>query len=171
MAVFTLILAAATVVLAVATWRMASISKKAFELETQPYFTFKNFLFKVFVHPPGEEGETKKADLRIGIIFRNPGKIPIRYKVKSLRVTFEGKTIGDPKFVSNDGSIYPGEEVVFWYGTIQNVDISTFPRGGFLEYEAEYSAVSGQGSETIAKKVQYTINSLNPINFDWVYQT
>ncbi len=165
----TLILAVTTVWLAFATWRMASISKKAFELETQPYFTFRNFLFKVFVQPPGEEGEIEKTDLRTGIIFRNPGKIPVRYEVKSLRLTFEGRTIDNPKFINSGGSIYPEDEEIFWYGTILNVDMSALPGTGFLEYEIEYSAVRKQGTVTTTRKVQYVINSLNPPNFDWIY--
>ena len=171
LSVITLILALATVVLAVATWRMASISTKVFELETRPYFAFDNFLFKVFMKPPGGEGEIQKADLRTGIIFRNPGNIPVQYKVKSLRLTFEGKTIDNPEFTNSGGEIYPGDVNFFWYGPIPDVDVSAFPRSGFLEYTVEYSAVPEQGIVTTTRKVQYTIYSFNPPNFDWVYQT
>ena len=114
LSVITLILALATVVLAVATWRMASISTKAFELETRPYFAFDNFLFKVFMKPPGGEGEIQKADLRTGIIFRNPGKIPVQYKVKSLRLTFEGKTINNPEFTNSGGGDLSWRREFLW---------------------------------------------------------
>ena len=165
-----IILAVATVVLAYATWRMASVSKKAFELETQPYFAFKNFLFKVFVDPSDKNDGLEKTHLKIGIIFRNPGKVLIRYEVKSLRLTFGGQTIDNPQFATRGGSIYPEEEALFWYGTIPNVDMSALPRTGSLEYVVEYSDALEQGTVTTTKRVQYTIHSLKPVDFDWIYQ-
>ncbi len=109
----TSLLAVATVVLAGATWQL---NKKAFELETQPHFAFKNFHFKVFVEPSDKNDGLEKTRLKIGLIFRNPGKVLIRYEVKSLRLTFGGQTIDNPQFATRGGSIYPEEETLFWYG-------------------------------------------------------
>lgn len=170
LSVITAILALATVGLAVATWRMASISAKAFELETRPYFAFKNFLFKVFVEQSDGPEVTRKMHLKAGLVFRNPGKVLIRYEIRSLRVTFGGQTIDNPQFVNRGGQIYPGDEAIFWYGPIHNVDLSVLPRSGFLEYVVKYSTVPEQGPISTEKRIQYTINSIQPFDFDWVYQ-
>ncbi len=162
----TSLLAVATVVLAGATWQL---NKKAFELETQPHFAFKNFHFKVFVEPSDKNDGLEKTRLKIGLIFRNPGKVLIRYEVKSLRLTFGGQTIDNPQFATRGGSIYPEEETLFWYGTIPNVDMSALPRTGFVEYVVEYSDALEQETVTTTKRVQYTINSLKPFDFDWIW--
>lgn len=163
--VVTAISALATVFLAIATWRMASISREEFALSTRPFFAFKNIIFKIFAKK--SDGQTH---LRVGIIFRNPGKVPIRYDVKSMRVTFGGQTIDDPKFATRGGEIYPDDETIFWYGTILNVNMSNLPCPGVLQYEIDYSDMLKKETVTTKKKIQYTFNSLDPPNFDWIYQ-
>ena len=77
--------------------------------------------------------------------------------------------IDNPRFATSDGQIYPGDETIFWYGTIKNVDMSALPGTGLLEYEVEYSAVPEQATVT-TNKVEYTIYSLNPqLYWDWIY--
>lgn len=170
LAVFTFVLAIATVWLAIATWRMASVTKKAFDLESRPYFALKSFIFKFLVEKPTNNAPSPtRGDLKVGLIFRNPGKVLVHYEVKSIRVTFSGATIDNPHFERMGGPIYPNDTTVFWYGVIRNVDISSFPRGGNAEYAVEYHGVPEKGTYTTRRKIQYTINSVEPPDIDWLY--
>jgi hypothetical protein len=170
LAIFTFALAGATVWLAVSTWRMVSITKASFDLESRPYFAFKEFLFKFFLEKPEDKSQSPvKGSVRIGLRFRNPGRVLIHYQVKTIRVTFSGATVDDPKFVSMGGPIYPNDETIFWYGTIPHIDISAMPKTGIVDYEVEYYGVKKKGLFKSSRKIQYTINSFNPPVMEWLY--
>jgi hypothetical protein len=170
LAIITFLLAGATVWLAVATWRMASVSKASFDLESRPYFAFKDFLFKFHLEKPAQESQPPtKGAVRIGLKFRNPGRVLIHYQVKTIRITFSGATVDNPKFESMGGPIYPNDETIFWYGAIPNIDISTMPKTGIVEYEVDYYAIERKQTFKSNRKIQYTINSIDPFNMDWLY--
>lgn len=171
LAILTFTLAAATVWLAVATWRMASVSKASFDLESRAYFAFKDFMFTFFLEQQeGDEQKSNNALVRIGIKFRNPGRVLIHYQVKTIRVTFDGRTIDEPKFESLGGVIYPNDDTMFWYGTIRNIDVSSFPKSGIVEYTVEYSSFRKKNqSYESSRKIQYTIHSLDPYRIEWLY--
>ena len=168
--ILTVLLAVATVCLAVATWRMASITKASFDLESRPYFAFKDFLFKFFLEKPADGSQPPtKGSVRIGLKFRNPGRVLIHYQVKNIRITFSGATVDNPKFELMGGSIYPKDETMFWYGAIPNIDLSTMPKTGVVDYEVDYYAIEKKQTFKSTRKVQYTINSINPFDIDWLY--
>ena len=127
LAILTFLLAAATVWLAVATWRMASVSKASFDLESRPYFAFKDFLFKFFLEKPINDNQPPtKGAVRIGLKFKNPGRVLIHYQVKTIRITFSGATIDNPKFELMGGAIYPNDETMFWYGVGHGIVVAVF---------------------------------------------
>lgn len=170
LASFTVVLAVATVWLAVATRRMAAVSKEAFDLESRAYFVLRNFIFKFFIEKQGEGTAPTKGHLKIGLMFGNPGKVLINYEVKSIRATYAGATIDNPSFKRMKGVIHPSDGTVFWYGVIPNVDISSFPKGGVVEYTVEYYSVHRKGLYSSHRKVEYTINAVHPVaDFDWLY--
>jgi hypothetical protein len=170
LALFTVVLAGATVWLAFATRRMASVSKEAFDLESRAYFVFRNFLFKFYVEKPEEGKALTKGHMKVGLLFGNPGKVLINYEVKSIRATYAGTTIDNPTFKSMKGVIYPNDQTVFWYGVIPNVDISAFPNSGIVEYTVEYYSVFRKGLHKTQRKIEYIINSVEPVaDFDWLY--
>jgi len=170
LAILTLLLAVATVWLAVATWRMASITKASFDLESRPYFAFKEFLFKFFLEKPFDTSQVPtKGAVRIGLKFRNPGRVLIHYKVKTIRITFSGATVDNPKFELMGGAIYPNDETMFWYGAIPSIDLSSMPKTGIVEYEVDYYAIGKKQIFKSARKIQYTINSISPFDMDWLY--
>jgi hypothetical protein len=170
LAILTLLLAWATVWLAVATWRMASITKASFDLESRPYFAFKDFLFKFFLEKPADDSlPPTRGAVRIGLKFRNPGRVLIHYQVKNIRITFSGSTVDNPKYELMGGPIYPNDETIFWYSTIQSIDLSTMPKTGIVEYEVDYYAIEKKQTFKSSRKIQYTINSINPFNMDWLY--
>lgn len=168
--ILTLLLAGATVCLAVATWRMASITKASFDLESRPYFAFKDFSFKFFLEKPVDNSQPPtKGAVRIGLKFKNPGRVLIHYQVKTIRITFSGATVDNPEFKLMSGAIYPNDETMFWYGAIQNIDLSTMPKIGVVEYEVDYYAIEKKQIFPSIRKIQYTINSINPFDMDWLY--
>ena len=170
LAILTLLLAGSTVCLAVATWRMASITKASFDLESRPYFAFKDFLFKFFLEKPADDSEPPTMGaVRIGLRFRNPGRVLIHYQVRTIRITFSGSTVDNPKFELMGGTIFPNDETMFWYGTIQKIDLSTMPKTGVVEYDVEYYAIEKKQTFKSIRKIQYTVHSINPFNVDWLY--
>jgi hypothetical protein len=170
LAILTLLLAGATVCLAVATWRMALITKASFDLESRPYFAFKDFLFKFFIEKSSDNSQTpSRGAVRIGLKFRNPGRVLIHYQVETIRITFSGATVDNPKFELMGGSIYPNDETIFWYGAIPNIDISAMPKTGIVEYEVDYYAIEKKQTFKSTRKIQYTIDSINPFNMEWLY--
>lgn len=163
-------MAGATVWLAVATWRMASITKASFDLESRPYFAFKGFLFKFFIEKPSDDSQPPtKGAVRIGLKFRNPGRVLIYYQVKTIQITISGATVDNPQFKSMGGPIYPNDETIFWYSGIPNIDISTMPKAGIVEYAVDYYAIEKKQTFKSTRKIQYTINSQNPLDIDWLY--
>jgi hypothetical protein len=170
LAILTLLVAGATVWLAVATWRMASVTKASFDLESRPYFAFKDFLFKFFLEQPAnDQRPSSKGALRIGLRFRNPGRVLLHYEVRTIRITFSGATADNQQFAQMGGTIFPNDETVFWCGTIQNIDISTMPHSGEVEYEVLYYASEKKQSFASTRKIQYTINSISPAVYEWLY--
>ena len=67
------------------------------------------------------------------------------------------------------GPIYPKDETMFWYGAIPNIDLSTMPKTGVVDYEVDYYAIEKKQTFKSTRKVQYTINSINPFDIDWLY--
>ena len=168
-AIFTLGLAIATVWLAFATHRLANITRKAFDLEARPYFAFGDFVLRIFLKRDLQSEATRQSLLRVGLVFKNPGKIPVHYKLTEISVTFSGQTVDKPRFQNMGGIIYPGDSSIFWYGNIENVDVSSLPKQGIVEYKAEYrSDVTTQLYETF-RKIEYTLNSIEPYSLDWIY--
>ena len=159
LSVITVILAGATVWLGFATRQMANISAKEFDLETRPYFAFKNFDFL-----PLFNQQSGKIDLRVGLIFSNPGKVLIQYKEKSLHVQFREKTTEDTEHDNHGGERYPQAENTFLCGIIRGIDMAAVPGKGRLEYEFEYFAVPEQKS-VVKKTINYTIYSFEPFRF------
>ncbi len=131
---------------------------------------FKNFLFKFYLEKPHDETPPPTTgSVRIGIKFQNPGRVLIHYKVKTIRVTFSGSTVDNPKFELMGGTIYPNDETMFWYGAIKNISLTTMPITGVVEYEVDYYAVEKKKVFNTIRKIQYTINSIDPFDIDWLY--
>jgi len=148
---------------------MASITKASFDLESRPYFAFKNIFFKFFLEKPADDSHPPtQGAVRIGLIFRNPGRVLIHYQVKTVRITFSGATVDNPTFELMGGAIYPNDETVFWYGTIQDIDLSTMPKTGIVEYEVDYWVIEKKRAFKSTRKIQYTINSIDPPVMDWL---
>jgi hypothetical protein len=163
----TVILAIATIFLAIATYNMANVSRKSFDLDSRPYFAFINFNFRFFLEKSSKNKEITAT--RIGLVFKNPGRVLIHYQVRSIHFTLAGSTIDNPQFENLGGYIYPNNETVFWYGTLPKTDISTMPIIGVGEYEIDYSGVGQEKLYTTKRKIKYTINSITPYACDWVF--
>ncbi len=67
------------------------------------------------------------------------------------------------------GTIYPNDETMFWYGAIKNISLTTMPITGVVEYEVDYYAVEKKKVFNTIRKIQYTINSIDPFDIDWLY--
>ena len=169
-AIFTVLLAISTVWLAIATWRMASVTKDSFDLESRPYVVFKGFIFKFFRKKTSDEQRAdSKAAVRIGLILSNPGRVLVKYVMKTIRITFSGVTLDKPQFQLMGGTIFPNDETVFWYGTIKDIKITEMPKQGIVEYEIEYFSIAKKRKFTSKRTIEYTILSIEPFDIEWLY--
>ncbi len=171
LAIFTFVLAVATVILAVATWRMATSARDSVALESRPYFAFKELRFKFFMIQPteGDAASPQRANVQVGLVFRNPGRVLIHYEVKAIQVTLNNTGVESPSFESLGSPIYPNEQAEFWYVAIPQVDVSAFPRTGMIEYTVEYRGIPEHTVHTSYRKIRYTIHRLEPHFHDWVF--
>ena len=105
----------------------------------------------------------------MGLLFINPGKVPVSYAIDDLRITFDGRTVDNILLKNQGGMIYPGDKSIFWYGTIPNVDILNLPKKGIAEYKAQYTSSARPQRYKSSRKIEYTLNSLEPYSLDWIY--
>src|SRR5262245_21320566 len=96
--VLTAILAVATVWLAVATQLMARSTRRAVELEATPYLSFAEPRVVIGKMPATVPEVDRRSSVRLGIAFRNPGKVRVQYEVRSLRMTLNSTTLENPTF-------------------------------------------------------------------------
>jgi hypothetical protein len=71
-------------------------NQKAFDLEERPYFAFSDFALCPFVKREQPRHALRESHFRVGLVFRNPGKVPVRYGVTEIRVTFDAQTMDNP---------------------------------------------------------------------------
>lgn len=165
----TALLGVATVWLAVATQVMAKAAKQSIELETIPYLTFQQPRITV-VHvkesSPDQGGE--RSIVRLGIEFRNPGKVRISYRVKSLRMTLNTRTVEYPEFKNNGGFCYPGDIAVFWYGAIEFPGGLPVPAHGTAYFEVDYWSTNQVKPNRLVQGIEYNFMSQDPPYVEWI---
>ena len=100
---------------------------------------------------------------RIGIELFNAGRPPVRYRMRSISLTFAGqsKTVG--QFISRGGRILPGSSTVFWHPTIALAPaVHEFPASGRPHFEFEYSNEADTNMHLLADTVEYTLSGATP---------
>jgi hypothetical protein len=171
LAIVTFILAGATIWLAITTRDMAKVSKDAFLLECRPYCIFQNFIFKFYIEKKVlASTETDRTFLKIGLVFKNSGKVAVVYRVESIRVAFGGRTLENAPFNNRGSLIAPGDTTVFWHPPIPDVTFNQFPTEGVVEFEIGFQSLDSVGTYKSKRKIQFLINTVVPPgDHDWTY--
>ena len=139
----TLLLAIGTFWMALSTRASASASKKIFELEARPCLVFNKPMFRL--HQEAMRVDENKPhinkELTLGIEFKNPSRVPLRYSITSIRMTFDSRTVDNPTFNTSGALIYPGDFGVFWFGTLPYHEQLNVAKQGVIEYTVKYEAI------------------------------
>ena len=165
----TLALTFATVWMAVSTRNAAIASKQILALEVRPFLVFSKPVFRIYFKVSREQNAIESRAVRIGVEFRNPSRVPVKYEVKSLRITMDGRTVENPKFDTHGSIVYPSEHAIFWYGEIPLTDDPKPPIRGVIEYQLEYLSTDHLGRYKKSQRMSYELNSFEPYNCDWTF--
>jgi hypothetical protein len=155
--------AVVTAWMAVETRRMANAAGHTVDFESMPILGIRDIRVEVTPCNEVKIDETKTAPtaisgVRVGIELYNAGRVPIRYGVKAIQVTFSGRTIDSPHFLSRSARILPGSSVIFWHPTLPlDPPISSFPAKGRVHCEFEYGRDKSPSTETLKETFEYSL--------------
>lgn len=109
------LLAVATVCLAWATWGMAKATKKLADIEAEPQLAVKDIALADGTDP----SKPNEAFVNIELVFSNPGKLLVQYRMESLDASIEGCRIPSNSEIKNrGGAVHPGHTSKFIYPSI-----------------------------------------------------
>ncbi|MFH0993945.1 MAG: hypothetical protein V1844_00370 [Pseudomonadota bacterium] len=166
----TLLLTLATFWLGFSTRQAAKASNAIYMLESRPFLTFNKPVFRMHRFVDKENpNNVKNQLLKIGVEFSNPSKVPVKYRMKRVFITFDSHTVEQPKFVTTGGIIYPGGFGIYWYDKLQYKEIFEAPKQGMIEYELEYFSTDIPKKYKKFEKMNYLLTSLDPFSCDWHY--
>jgi hypothetical protein len=156
-----LIIAIATAALAVATawmaWETRSTAKsatKALALEQTPILGFRDLKTQTTSGMP-----TTLESIQVGIELFNAGRVPVKFKVKSISVALANQLTSTGEFASSGGRVLPGASTIFWLPRLTfKPALSTFPANGNVRFDYEYSDESGSQLQSITEKLTYTVS-------------
>jgi predicted RNA-binding protein YlqC (UPF0109 family) len=166
-----IISAVATVVtawMAVETRRMAVVASEALNLERAAILGLRDLKVEVVANTPasgdvGAIGSVGIQSVRVAVELFNAGRVPVRYKMRSFKVTLEGRATDTGQFVSRGGRVLPGSSTFFWHPSVQlNPPVTTFPAKGRVQFEFEYSGEGASKMNTIVDTIEYTLDGVAP---------
>lgn len=164
----TLLLTVGTFWMALSTRAAAKASKKIFELEARPCLVFNKPMFRI--HQVKDENQIHvNTALTLGIEFKNSSRVPLRYSVTSIRMTFDSRTVDHPSFKTKGGIIYPGDFGIFWLGTLPYREQLNVAKQGAIEYTVQYEAIDQKRGFIKTEKMSYTVASFDNFHVDWHY--
>jgi len=156
-AVGTLILALFTAWMAYETRRTAAAATKALEFEQIPILGLRDLKIDVGSRRPDQVARI--PSIRVGIELFNSGRVPVKYKVKFLSVTFANQSVRTSEISSRGGRVLPGASTIFWQPTSPlDPPVSTFPANGQVRFEYDYCDESGRQARTITDTMGYTVS-------------
>jgi hypothetical protein len=156
-AIATVILALVTARMAFETRRTAAAATKALEFEQIPILGFRDLKVDVGQWQPGQLARI--PSIRIGIELFNSRRVPVKYKVKSFSATFANQHFTTGEFQSRGGRVLPGASTIFSHPALPlNLAIENFPASGRIRFEYDYSDESGRQPRSIVDIVDYTVS-------------
>jgi hypothetical protein len=160
LAIATVIMALVTAWMACETRRTATAAIKALEFEQMPILGFRNLKINV---PGANQGDQPgMSSISVGIELCNAGRVPVRYKTRSLVLTFANRTTTSGEFLSRGGRVLPGAVSEFWLQMPLQPPVAAFPAKGRVQFEFEYLDDLGRQGYPIVGTVEYTVSSPDP---------
>jgi hypothetical protein len=161
------IAAAVTAWMAFETRRMAKAANKALELERMPILGLKDIKVEVSnkstENRECEESEYVLTGIRVGLELFNAGRIPVRYQVKALSVSFANRVPESENYLSRRGQVLPGSSTVFWHSGIPlDPPVQQFPNRGRISIDCEYSDESNEDPKPLKETLEFTLDGAKP---------
>ncbi|MFH1200346.1 MAG: hypothetical protein V1708_04725 [Candidatus Micrarchaeota archaeon] len=156
--------AAVTAWMAFETRRMAKAANKALELERMPILGLKDIKVEVSNKKAKNtdseaEGEYLLTWVRVGLELFNAGRVPVRYKVNNLSVSFANRVPESENYLSRRGQVLPGGSTVFWHSGIPlEPPVEKFPNKGRITVDCEYSDDSGDDPKPLRETIEFTLS-------------
>lgn len=167
--------AAVTAWMAVETRRMALAAKSALDLERQPVLGVRDLRVEFAVVSPNpnvaQPGPLPAQGVRVGVELFNAGRVPVRYRMKAMSVTFAGRATDAAQFLSKGGRILPGASTVFWHATVPlDPPVAVFPGSGRVVCAFDYGEDGASASREISETIAYTADGTAPgSRISWLY--
>ena len=130
-----------------------------FDAERRPYLGFDSISCSLYKDDEGHVGVT------IGIIYKNLGKVLLKYEVDQIIVSINNVTLHEPEFNNKGHYIYPGQQCTFTYNTIQ-INAPSFPLTGLVEYRLRYFSNESDVVYKSYKKLKLVIDKER---FQWFF--
>jgi hypothetical protein len=156
------------------TRKMATVANKALEIERMPILGLRDIKIELYNNVKGDDlkgGEFVPTGIRLGLELFNAGRVPIRYKVNNLSVSFANRVSDLEKYLSRGGQVLPGSSIVFWHSGIHlDPPITKFPNKGRAVIDCEYSSYFGDDPKLLRETVEFTLDGATPgSRINWLY--
>ncbi len=123
----------------------------------------KSLLSKKAKGNDSEEDEYVLTGVRVDLELFNAGRVPVRYKVNSLSVSFANRVPESENYLSRRGQVLPGGSTVFWHSGIPlDPPIEKFPNKGRIAIDCEYSNDSGDDPKPLKETIEFTLSGATP---------
>lgn len=167
--------AAVTAWMAFETRRMAKAANKALELERMPILGLKDIKVEISTEKKkdgdSEDKENVLTGVRVGLELFNAGRVPVRYTVNSLTVSFANRVPESESYLSRRGQVLPGGSTIFWHSGIPlDPPIEKFPNKGRIAIDCEYSDDSGEDPKPLKETIEFTLSGAGPSSrINWLH--
>lgn len=147
----TVVLAAGTFWMAVATREMADAANKTAFLEGEPHLAMLGVKVAFEDGGQGRRWDASQLRMQFSLDLRNPGKVLVQYRVEDIGVTFEELELKeDGVSLNRGGVIHPGTSTSFFHPPFIVSKAVGQPVKARIRYRIRYWAVGGDERETRA---------------------
>jgi hypothetical protein len=145
--------------MALETRRMAAASKRATDLEYLPLLGIREVHFEVNTDVARPTGGHVLTSMKAGIELFNAGRVPLRYRMKVLRLTCAGRSTDTGAYLSRGGMVLPGSSMHFW-STPVGLDppVTSFPTSGRISCVFEYWRNEDTAIHELKAELEYTLS-------------
>jgi hypothetical protein len=163
-----IVAAAVTAWMAIETRRMATATKRSVDLEYLPILGIRDVRVGVAstdeVQIDATRSEPTAIDaVTVAIELYNAGRVGLTYRMKSMRVTFAGRTTDAPQYLSRGGTVLPGSSTFFWHPPLPlSPPVNTFPAKGRIYCEFEYKHDASAPPGMLSATLEYVVAGPKP---------
>lgn len=163
-----IIAAGVTAWMAVETRRMATAARLTIEHDRSPILGVRDIRVEIVAGGGNGTATSSPAPsavcaIRIGVELFNAGRVPVKYAMRSMLVTFVSRTMDSARFLSRGGRILPGSSTIFWHPSVPlDPPVATVPATGRVRCDFEYGSESVTETQSIVATMEYVVGGAAP---------